>query len=227
MGFIDLIDVSYSYPGRQRPVFSKVNLSVLKEGVTAVTGPNGSGKTTFSKLLAGILTPTKGCVRLNGQLLTALTLAQIGRQVGYVFQNPDKQLFCGTVEEEIGFGLQNMALPPDRVSQKVGELLDYFELTHHARSFPLSLSAGEKRRLAIAAVLALEPDLLVLDEPTAGLDEYRQRLLGDYLERISASNKGVVMISHNHKFINRHASRLIRLNEGQFVEGQGNKYDQS
>ncbi len=223
MGFIDLIDVAYCYPGQKRPIFSHVHLSIFKEGVTAVTGPNGSGKTTFSKLLAGILTPTEGFVRLNGQLMTSLTLAQIGRQAGYVFQNPIKQLFCGTVEEEIGFGLANLALPEDRVSQKVGEIMDYFELTRYARSFPLSLSAGEKRRVAIAAVFALEPDLLILDEPTAGLDAYRRRLLGDYLERITASNKGVVMISHDHKFINRYAARIIRLNEGQFIEGQVNE----
>lgn len=222
MGFIDLIDVSYCYPGRRRPVFSNVNLSLCKEGMTAVTGPNGSGKTTFSKLLAGILSPTKGLIRLDGQLLSSMTLGQIGRKVGYVFQNPDQQLFCATVEEEIGFGLQNMNLPPEQVSQKVEEIMGYFELSGYARSFPLRLSAGEKRRLAIAAVLALEPELLVLDEPTAGLDAYRQRLLGDYLTRITALNKGVVMISHDHRFIARHATRLILLNEGQLTEGQVN-----
>ncbi|MDF9409027.1 energy-coupling factor ABC transporter ATP-binding protein [Pelotomaculum isophthalicicum JI] len=196
-----------------------INLSILKEGITAVTGSNGSGKTTFSKLLTGILTPTKGCVKLNGQLLTSLSLAQIGRQVGYVFQNPEKQLFCETVEEEISFGMHNLGFPLDQVALKTRDIMEYFELTRYSQSFPHNLSAGEKRRLAIAAVIALEPDLLILDEPTTGLDPYRKKLLGDYMERIIASNRGVVIISHDHKFIDRYATRLIRLREGQFTEG--------
>lgn len=218
MGFIDLMDVDFRYPGQARPVLTGINLSIFKDGVTAVTGANGSGKTTFSKLLVGILMPTKGWIKLNGQLLTSLTLAQIGRRIGYVFQNPDKQLFCETVEEEIAFGVRNLGLPPDQVTQKVGELMAYFELTQYAQVFPLSLSAGEKRRLAIAAVFALEPELLVLDEPTTGLDPYRKKLLGDYLEKVVAARRGVVIISHDHKFIKRYAARLIRLQEGQFIE---------
>ncbi|MDD3652590.1 MAG: ABC transporter ATP-binding protein [Desulfotomaculaceae bacterium] len=221
MAFIDLINVSYKYPGQQRTILHDINLSIWNRGCTAVTGSNGSGKTTLSKLLLGILTPVTGLVKLNGQPLTSMTLPQIGRRIGYVFQNPDRQIFCATVEEEISFGLQNQGLSPDQVLQKVKAILDYFELTRYAHTFPLALSAGEKRRLAIAAVLALEPDLLVLDEPTAGLDPYRKRLLGDYLEKIIASHKGVVIISHDHQFIARYATRFIRLKNGQVVEGQG------
>jgi len=218
MAFIDLYNVSYSYPGQSRSILSDINMSIFKEGITAVTGSNGSGKTTFSKLLTGILTPTKGWIKLNGKLLTSLTLAQIGRRIGYVFQNPEKQLFCETVEEEISFGMHNLGLPLDQVTLKTREIMEYFELTRYSQSFPLSLSAGEKRRLAIAAVFALEPDLLILDEPTTGLDPYRKRLLGDYIERITASNRGVVIISHDHNFIARHATRLIRLKDGQLIE---------
>jgi len=216
MGFIDLVDVAYCYPGQKRPIFSHVDLSIFKEGVTAVTGPNGSGKTTLSKLLAGILTPTEGFVRLNGQLMISLTLAQIGRQVGYVFQNPAKQLFCGTVEEEIGFGLANLALPEDRLSQKVGEIMDYFELTRYARSFPLSLSAGEKRRLAIAAVFALEPDLLVLDEPTAGVDTLTRQKIWECIMKMAESGCAVVVTSHYQTEVrlcgrNLHMERPVQL----------------
>lgn len=218
MGFIDLIDVGFSYPGQAGQVLNGINLSIFNEGITAVTGANGSGKTTFSKLLVGILTPTKGRITLNGQLLTSLTLAQIGRSIGYVFQNPDKQLFCETVEEEIAFGVRNLGLPPDLAAQKVRVVMDYFELSQYAKAYPLSLSAGEKRRLAIAAVFVLEPDLLLLDEPTTGLDPYRKKLLGDYLDKVIAANRGVVIISHDQQFINRYATRCIRLKEGQFIE---------
>lgn len=218
MNYIELENVAFCYPGQSRPVLHDINLSVDKEGVTAITGANGSGKTTFSKLLLGILTPTKGQIQLNGQLLSSLTLAQIGRQIGYVFQNPDKQLFCETVEEEIAFGVRNLGLPSDQVEQKVNEMMAYFELTQYAQAYPLSLSAGEKRRLAIAAVFALEPELLVLDEPTTGLDPYRKKLLGDYLDKVIDAHRGVVVISHDQKFISRYATRLIKLQEGQFME---------
>lgn len=218
MGFIDLVDVHFSYPGQVSPVLKGINLSIFNEGVTAVTGANGSGKTTFSKLLVGILTPAKGLIKLNGQLLTSFSLSQIGRRIGYVFQNPDKQLFCETVEEEIAFGVRNLGLSPDQEAQRVRGVMDYFELTQYAQAYPLSLSAGEKRRLAIAAVFALEPGLLLLDEPTTGLDPYRKKLLGDYLDKVVAAGRGVVIISHDREFIKRHATRLIRLQEGQFVE---------
>jgi energy-coupling factor transport system ATP-binding protein len=218
MAYIELENVSFYYPGQSRPVLREINLSILNKGVTAITGANGSGKTTLSKLLTGILLPTKGRIKLNGQLLTSLTLAQIGRQIGYVFQNPDKQLFCETVEEEIAFGVRNLGLPPDQAAQKVRGVMDYFELTRHAQAYPLSLSAGEKRRLALAAVFALEPGLLLLDEPTTGLDPYRKKLLGDYLDKVLIAGRGVVLISHDQKFINRYATRLIGLQDGQFIE---------
>ena len=112
MSFIDLIDVSFSYPGQRGHVLKGINVSIQKEGITAVTGPNGSGKTTFSKLITGILKPTKGSITVSGQPLASLTLSQIGRKIGYVFQNPGKQLFCETVEEEIGFGFWNLGMPP-------------------------------------------------------------------------------------------------------------------
>ncbi|OPX86459.1 MAG: Energy-coupling factor transporter ATP-binding protein EcfA1 [Pelotomaculum sp. PtaB.Bin104] len=221
MAFMDLVNVSYSYPGQKKTILRDINLSIWNKGCIAVAGSNGCGKTTLSKLLIGILTPVTGFVNLNGQPLASLTLPQIGRRIGYVFQNPDRQFFCATVEEEISFGLQNLGLPADRVLQKVMAILDYFELTRYARTFPLALSAGEKRRLAIAAVLALEPELLVLDEPTAGLDPYRKRLLGDYLEKLITANRGVVLISHDQRFMDRYANRLIRLEEGQIVEQLG------
>jgi energy-coupling factor transport system ATP-binding protein len=221
MGFLELNNVSFNYAGQGRQIFNDLNLSIFKEGVTAVTGLNGSGKTTLSKLLIGILQPTKGWISLNGKFLTTLTLAQIGRQIGYVFQNPDKQLFCETVVEEIGFGMHNLGLPADQVARRVEEMMEYFELARYSQVFPLNLSAGEKRRLAIAAVLALEPDLVVLDEPTTGLDPYRKGLLGNYLEKILALKKGVVIISHDHKFIARYANRFIKLEEGKppIIEG--------
>ncbi len=217
MAFMELLQVSFSYRG-QKQLLNDINFSIHNEGITALTGPNGIGKTTLSKLMVGMLVPTTGHITLKGQDISGMTLAQIGRLVGYVFQNPEKQLFCPTVSEEISFGLQNLELPEHDVQRLVKENLPYFELEHLAQSFPLQLSEGEKRRLAIAAVLVLEPELLVLDEPTTGLDAYRKHLLGECLKKIVASERGVFMISHDNNFINRYASRILILENGRLKE---------
>ncbi|AGK99893.1 energy-coupling factor ABC transporter ATP-binding protein [Desulfoscipio gibsoniae] len=218
MAFIEMVQVSFKYPGQKKTLLHDINLSIRKDGITALTGPNGTGKTTLSKLMVGILVPSTGYITLKGQKMSGMTLAQIGRWVGYVFQNPEKQLFCPTVAEEISFGLQNLELPGHEVQRLVKESLAYFELEHLAQSFPLQLSQGEKRRLAIAAVLALEPELLVLDEPTTGLDAYRKHLLGECLDKIVTSERGVFMISHDNNFIKKYASRIIKLENGRLTE---------
>ncbi|KAF1083794.1 Nickel import ATP-binding protein NikO [Sporotomaculum syntrophicum] len=218
MIFMKMVQVGFSYPGQKKPLLNDINFSIHKEGITALTGPNGVGKTTLSKLMVGILAPSTGHITLKGQNMSSMALAQIGRLVGYVFQNPEKQLFCPTVSEEIGFGLQNLELPEHEVQRLVKENLAYFELEHLAQNFPLQLSEGEKRRLAIAAVLVLEPELLVLDEPTTGLDAYRKHLLGECLLKLVASKRGVFMISHDSNFIDRYASRILILENGRLKE---------
>ncbi|WP_031517330.1 energy-coupling factor ABC transporter ATP-binding protein [Desulfofalx alkaliphila] len=218
MAFIEMVDVSFKYPRQKKLLLNNINLNIDKRGITVLTGANGSGKTTISKLMVGVLEPTSGYITLNGQRISTMTLAQIGRIVGYVFQNPDRQFFCPTVAEEIGFGLQNQGLPDHQVQRLVNENLSYFELEHLAQSFPTQLSMGEKRRLAIAATLALEPELIILDEPTTGLDAYRKQLLGNCLEKILATGRGVFMVSHDKSFINKYATRIISLERGRLTE---------
>ncbi|MEL7566872.1 MAG: ABC transporter ATP-binding protein [Dehalobacterium sp.] len=214
MAFLELRDVSFSYPRQDRLVLSGIDLVFKKEGITALVGPNGSGKTTLTKLIMGILSPITGGVYLEEQSLAKFSLAQIGCRIGYIFQNPDQQLFCRTVMEEIGFGLKYRGCSPEAVTERVEFLLEYFELTNYCRNFPLHLSRGEKQRVAMAAVLAHEPEFLILDEPTAGLDIYRKKLLGTYLTKISRLGRGTMIVSHDHSFVENTADRVVVLKEG-------------
>jgi energy-coupling factor transport system ATP-binding protein len=223
VAFLELSQVSFAYRRRQRPAVSGIDLTLDRGGITAVVGPNGSGKTTLTRLMMGILRPDAGSIRLENRSLREYSLAEIGRRIGYVFQNPDQQLFCNTVAEEIGFGLQHLGREREAIRERVEFYLDYFELAAYRHVFPLHLSRGEKQRLAIAAVLAGEPGFLILDEPTAGLDAYRKGLLIAYLKKIAGLGRGVVFVSHDAGFIKRAADRVICLENGQIRgdAGQG------
>jgi energy-coupling factor transport system ATP-binding protein len=213
MAFIELSQVTFSY-GKKKPAVKNINLALDKRGITAIVGPNGSGKTTLTKLIMGILQPNEGIIRLQGRLIAEYTLAEIGRCIGYVFQNPDLQLFCTTVAEEIGFGLVNQGCDPAIVTKKVDFYLKYFELAVYRNVFPLHLSQGEKQRLAIAAVLANDPEFLILDEPTIGLDAYHKGLLGSILHQAVGLDKGILLVSHDEVFVNKLAERIISMQNG-------------
>jgi energy-coupling factor transport system ATP-binding protein len=200
-----------------------INLDLNKDEITAVVGPNGSGKTTLTKLMIGVLQPTEGEVLLEGRPIAEYSLAEIGRRIGYVFQNPDLQLFCSTVAEEVGFGLANRGCEPATVQERVAFYLDYFELAAYRNAFPLHLSQGEKQRLAIAAVLANEPEFLILDEPTIGLDAYRKKLLEDCLKKVARLGRGMILVSHDTSFINRMAERVVTLANGRIQSDSGRK----
>lgn len=215
MGFLELNQVTFFYSRQKKPALAGINLTIDKEGITALVGPNGSGKTTLTKLMVRILQPAAGEIRLETRTLNEYSLAEIGRRLGYVFQNPDQQLFCATVAEEIGFGLTHLGWEPEAVRERVDFYLDYFELAAYRKVFPLHLSHGEKQRLAVAAVLANEPGFLILDEPTVGLDVYRKRLLEKYLLKVARLGRGMIVVSHDTAFVKRVADRVVSLESGE------------
>ncbi|MEG3071201.1 MAG: ABC transporter ATP-binding protein [Candidatus Syntrophopropionicum ammoniitolerans] len=226
MAFLEFNQVSFSYPQEGRFALRDIQLGFSRDGITAITGANGSGKTTLTKLMIGVLRSTRGTVCLEGRSLEEYSLGEIGRRIGYVFQNPDLQFFCSTVAEEISFGFVNQGCRPETVEEKIQYYLDYFELGNYRHVFPLHLSHGEKRRLAIASVLATEPSFLILDEPTTGLDAYRKRLLADLLIKIAGAGIGISLVSHDQAFVNRLAERVITLEKGRVVwdSGEGRKH---
>ncbi|MGQ9627639.1 MAG: ABC transporter ATP-binding protein [Anaerolineae bacterium] len=186
----------------------------LHEGeIVALMGRNGSGKTTLLKHLAGLLRPQQGRIELWGQDTRQMALEEIIRRVGYVPQNPNALLFAETVQDELNFTRRNHGLPPEEES----ELLRILGLEGHANSYPRDLSVGERQRVALAAILASEPELILLDEPTRGLDYRKKDALAAFLKAQKEAGKTVLMSTHDVELVARCADRVIILGEGQVV----------
>jgi energy-coupling factor transport system ATP-binding protein len=190
-----------------------VSLAIRPGEFVALVGQNGSGKTTLAKHLNGLLEPTEGTVRLEGRDLRALSLEQIAQRVGYVFQDPDHQLFAATVEEEVAFGPQNLGLAPAEVEARIGEALAAVGLEVRDAD-PFLLDKGVRQRLAVAAVLALRPAVLVLDEPTTGLDFPEQQKMMALLRDLHARGQTIVIITHTPWVIAEYAARVVLLAGG-------------
>ncbi|HWQ62773.1 MAG TPA: ATP-binding cassette domain-containing protein, partial [Methanospirillum sp.] len=163
----------------------------------AVIGPNGAGKSTLFKHLNGILKPSSGMVLVNGEPIRTDNIRNIRKKVGIVFQNPDDQIFSPTVEQDVAFGPMNLGLDPDTVEHRVCEALKIVNLEDYRHRVPHRLSGGEKKRVAIAGILAMEPEVLVLDEPTAGLDPAGVQELVGYIKEF-ATRYGITVIFSTH-----------------------------
>lgn len=194
-------------------ILKNINLTLDKNQFVSLIGPNGSGKTTLGKVITGIITHDSGNVLIDNKNINSLSLPQIGRKIGYLFQNPDRQIFAPTVYEELSFALKYKKIHEDIIEEEVSKMLEIFDLKHLKNSTTYFLSQGEKQRLAIAAILLNKPDYLILDEPTTGLDIVRKKNLSDLLLKIE-NQLGVLMISHDRNFIIDHSERIIELKNG-------------
>lgn len=178
--------------------------------ITALTGENGSGKSTLARIIMGILPQQSGRIFLEGECLDSWTIAQRGQKIGYVMQNPARQIFSDTVEKEIDFGLQYQKLSPKEQIKRRETYLSFFGLEPYRDRFPQLLSHGEKQRLMLAAVLAMEPSYLILDEPTANLDFSSRKRLGEKLKELRC---GIMIISHDQEFVKKYCIRAVRMEE--------------
>ena len=194
-----------------------VDLEIEKGELVAIVGPNGAGKTTLLKHMNGLLKPTYGRVLVDGEDTRKASVASLSRKVGLVFQNPDHQLFSETVEAEITFGLKNFGFPEDEIRKRVEDMLDFFGLKALRKRAPLTLSGGEKKRLCIATVLAWDPEVLVLDEPTVGQDYLNKLKLYEVIEGLRRKGKGVIIVSHDIEFLWPLQPRTIVLSEGRVL----------
>ncbi|MBD3243123.1 MAG: ATP-binding cassette domain-containing protein [Chitinivibrionales bacterium] len=216
-------DLSFQYPRTQRPVLTDINLRMRHGELVGIVGRSGCGKTTLLRCLCGAI-PHAYPGTLAGQVLIArkpavrLRLPEIAATIGYVFQEPETQLFCTSVEEEIAFGPRNLCLPPDQVAARVARLMARFGLTHLNASDPLSLSGGEKQRVAIAAVLAMRPRVLLLDEPTAHLDSAGREALEESLAEHRADGGAVVIAATDELSCQVPLSRTCVLSAGHLQE---------
>ena len=182
--FMQFKDVHYRYPNGSEALCG-VSFRISHGEKVAVLGANGAGKSTLLLHTDGLLLPTSGEVIIGGITVTRKTLPAVRRSVGFVFQDSDNQLFMPTVEEDVAFGPSNMGLTAREIEQRVSQALEAVGASELRRRIPFTLSGGEKKRVAIASVLAMEPSLLVMDEPTAGLDPRARRQIMDLIGRFS------------------------------------------
>ena len=199
-----------------------MNLRVEEGELIGLIGPTGSGKTTLAQHFNLLLTPSSGSVFLFGQKLHRTNLHVARRKVGFLFQFPENQLFEETVYQDVAFGPHNLKLPQQEVQKRVQRSLETVKLDYEqfASRSPFSLSGGEQRRAALAGVLAMEPQLIILDEPTVGLDPAGSDLVAGILRELHSSGKTVILISHNLDFVFSLANRLIALRKGK-IYAQG------
>lgn len=200
--------VSFSYD-EARTALEALSVSLYAGEKVAVLGNNGAGKSTFFLCCNGVLKPTAGTIALGGKTLGSKDRTLLRRSVGLVFQDPDSQLIAGTVEAEVSFGPMNLRLPEGEVRQRVDEAIAALDLEAFRARPPHYLSGGEKKRVSIADVLAMEPELLLLDEPAASLDPANTLLLERNLAALSERGLGLVIATHDINFAWRWAQRLL------------------
>jgi cobalt/nickel transport system ATP-binding protein len=211
--------VSYTYSGSQRPAIVDLSLSIPTGKRCALIGQNGCGKTTLFLLANGLYQPQQGKIRWQQQPMKydRANLMKLRQQVGLVFQNPEQQIVATTVEEDISYGLYNLGLPTPIVAERVHRALLDFNLTELAQTPIHHLSLGQKKRVSIADVMVLQPELLLLDEPTAYLDPRHTRLLLNTLHQIHASGTTIVMATHDLDLVYRWADWLLVMDRGKLI----------
>jgi energy-coupling factor transport system ATP-binding protein len=197
-----------------------VTLKIESGETIAIVGENGAGKTTLVKHVTGLLKPASGTVLVDGKSTQELTTAQLSRKVGVAFQNPDHQLFSESVDEEMSFALRNFGFSTELVEQRVSWGLRLFGLEEYRKSSPLVLSGGEKKRLTLACILAWDPEVVILDEPTVGQDSIQKEKLAQTIRMLAATGKTVVVVSHDIEFLWPIQPRVIVMKAG-VVVGDG------
>jgi len=198
-GLTALRDVSLGIPGGQ---------------ILAIMGRNASGKTTLIKHFNGLLRPYKGAVQVGGLDARGASVATLSRRIGMVFQNPNDHLFAETVEDEILFTLRHMGFDENESRSRLGEVLDLFDLESYRHLYPRSLSGGERQRVALASVVAVRPPVLILDEPTRGMEYARKHLLLQFLESYAADGNAVILVSHDVETCASHADSVAIMESG-------------
>ena len=213
---IETRNLSYSYPGGIRALRG-IDLDIRQGEFIAIIGSNGSGKTTLAKHFNGLLKPSQGRVTVHGMDTRSTRVSELSRIVGFVFQNPDHQIFSYSVWEEASFGLKLHKLDGDVVEQQTSEALQAVSLDELRDRHPRALSRGQRQRLATASILALRTPVLVLDEPTTGQDFVSRRQIMELAVELHAEGRTVIMVTHDMALVAEYASRVIVMQDGSAV----------
>jgi cobalt/nickel transport system ATP-binding protein len=217
MHIIETHNLCYTYKGNITAL-DNINFIVPRNSRIAVIGPNGAGKSTLFRHLNGILRPSSGTVLIHGEPITNANIRQVRKNVGIVFQNPDDQIFSPTVEQDVAFGPTNLGLDEETIRHRVDESLRIVGLENYRHRVPHHLSGGEKKRVAIAGVLAMEPMVMILDEPTAGLDPQGVHDLVGYIKNLSVQyGMTVIFSTHDIALVSELAEYIYVMNQGTFV----------
>ena len=209
-------DVHFSYPSKVEAL-KGVSLTINDGEFIAIMGQNGAGKSTLVKHFNGLLKPTSGSVRVDGVETTKSSVATLSRNVGFVFQNPDNQLFSETVEDEIAFALKNFGIEAEAIEKRVTWALNLLSLDQYRKTSPFLLSGGERKRVALASVLAWDPQMLILDEPTIGQDHEQKEKLRQFIMQMQTQKKTVVTVTHDVEFVAECNPRVVLMKEGKIV----------
>jgi energy-coupling factor transport system ATP-binding protein len=213
---IEAKDLYFAYPTGLEAL-KGINLTVDDGEFLAVMGQNGAGKTTLVKHFNGLLKPTKGEVLVDGVSTRDVSVAKLSRNVGFVFQNPDHQLFSETVEEEIAFALKNFDFEEAVREKQVDWALNLLDITQYRKTSPFMLSGGERKRVALASILAWDPQVIILDEPTIGQDHQQKEKLQQFILQLNAQKKTVIVVTHDVEFVAECNPQVILMSQGKIL----------
>jgi energy-coupling factor transport system ATP-binding protein len=217
---IEAKDVRFTYTSGVEAL-KGVTVTISEGDFVAIMGQNGAGKTTLVKHFNGLIKPTKGKVLVDGIETTKVSVARLARNVGFVFQNPDHQLFGETVEDEISFGLRNFGFEKTVVETRVTWALNLLALAQYRKTSPFMLSGGERKRVALASVLAWDPKILILDEPTIGQDYQQKEKLRQFIMQMQTQKRTIIIVTHDVEFVAECNPRVLLMSDGQIIADGG------
>lgn len=212
---ITLENVHFRYRGKI-PAVNGISLEIDENEIIGLVGPNGAGKSTLAKLLAGFIRPTSGKIHLGDKQYHKLSIFEISKTIGYLFQNPDVMLCTSSIFDDVSIGLKRQNLPKEKIEEITLKILKFLGIYEIQKFHPRRLSQGEKRRVNLGFILASRPKVIILDEPFAALDYNRKNRLLLYLKKLK-KNHTIILISHDIESILDFCQRLIILNEGRVV----------
>jgi energy-coupling factor transport system ATP-binding protein len=217
-GVLECQDLTFTYPGFP-PVtaLKNVNLKIRKGEMIGIIGQNGSGKTTLVKQFLNLLKPTLGRVLLKGRNIQDFTTGELSSSIGLVLQNPDEQLFTISCQKEVEFGLRNLKLPDDQIKRRTDEALGFVGLGEQWDTFPFRLSFGDRRSLTVAAVIAMRPEVVIMDEPTTAQDYRGRHRIAKLAKELNEAGHTVIMITHDMNLITQYADRTVVMRDGEVL----------
>ncbi len=223
MSIISIHDLSFQYSRNPVPTIRNINLEIEKGDFILLCGPTGCGKSTFCRCLTGLIPHfhsgiIKGTVFIDGINTQTVPVHQLAKKVGMVFQNPENQLVAMNVERELGFAMENLGYAPEKIRQQIEEIIAEFELEHLRKKAPYELSGGEQQRVAIAAILTLNPDIIILDEPTSNLDPQGAVKILELLKKLNSEfKKTIILIEHRLELVIPLINRMIVMDQGEII----------